>query len=205
MPKETSTYGLKKPLYSDNADIAVINENADLIDSILTPTVNATKTPTGQSSGKLSDVLSWIANRIKSITGLNSWQESPSVTLEDCKNHLQNGTHQTATSSSNGFMSSTDKTKLDNATESSTANRLMIRDSYGRAKVSSPSSSDDIANKSYIDSNFVKKNADTTMSAKLTANSNTSYTTKQVRNIVFWTSGDTPPSTGYGDIVIKTF
>jgi len=43
------------------------------------------------------------------------------------------------------------------------------------------------------------------MSATLTAYSNTAYTTKQVRNIVLWTSGDTPPTTSYGDIVIKIF
>ena len=63
----------------------------------------------------------------------------------------------------------------------------------------------DIANKTYVDSNFVRKNAATTMTARLTAQSNTSYTTKQVRNIVFWTSGTTPPATSYGDVVIKTF
>ena len=81
----------------------------------------------------------------------------------------------------------------------------MIRDSYGRAKVSTPSDSNDIANKTYVDTNFVRKNADTTMTAKLTAYSNTYYNTKQVRNIVFWTSGTTPPTTSNGDIVIKTF
>ncbi len=72
-------------------------------------------------------------------------------------------------------------------------------------KIQSPSGSYDIANKTYVDTNFVKKNSDTAMSAKLTAQSNTAYITKQVRNIVLWTSGSTPPSTSYGDIVIKTF
>ena len=61
----------------------------------------------------------------------------------------------------------------------------------------------DISNKGYVDNNFVRKNANTTMTAQLTAYSNTAYTTKQVRNIVFWTSGETPPATSYGDIVIK--
>ena len=60
-------------------------------------------------------------------------------------------------------------------------------------------------NKDYVDNNFVRKNSDTVMSAKLTAESNTAYTIKQVRNIVFWTSGETPPATSYGDVVIKTF
>ena len=29
MPKETTNYSFKKPLYTENADIAVINENLD--------------------------------------------------------------------------------------------------------------------------------------------------------------------------------
>ena len=206
MPKETANHKLKKPLYSDNADIAVINENFDAIDELLTPSVYAQTAPDSSASkGKLSIVLGWLANRIKAITGQNSWQANPPVTLAECSNHISNGTHRNATINSNGFMSYTDKQKLDNATSEYTSNRLMMRDSSGRAKVQSPSGSYDIANKTYVDSNFVKKYSDTAMSAKLTAQSNTAYTTKQVRNIVLWTSGSTPPSTSYGDIVIKTF
>ena len=205
MPKETSNYLLKKPLYSDNADIAVLNENFDEIDGALTPSVNATSSPGSATKGKLEIVLGWIANRIKAITGKSSWQSDPSVTLEQCASHINNGTHANATSSANGFMSQTDKSKMDNATSSYTASTLMMRDSSGRARVQNPSNSYDIANKTYVDTNFVRKNAATTMTAQLTAYSNTSYTTKQVRNIVLWTSGDTPPSTSYGDIVIKTF
>ena len=206
MPKETINHKLKKPLYSDNADIAVINENFDTIDELLTPSVYAQTAPDSSATkGKLSVVLGWLANRIKAITGQNSWQANPPVTLAECANHISSGTHQNATINSNGFMSYTDKQKLDNATSEYTSNRLMLRDSSGRAKVQSPSGSYDIANKTYVDTNFVKKSSDTTMSAKLTAQSNTAYTTKQVRNIVLWTSGSTPPSTCYGDIVIKTF
>ena len=206
MPKETTNHKLKKPLYSDNADIAVINENFDAIDELLTPSVYAQTAPESSASkGKLSVVLGWLANRIKAITGQNSWQANPPVTLAECSNHIASGTHRNATINSNGFMSYTDKQKLDNATSEYTSNRLMMRDSNGRAKVQNPSSDYDIANKLYVDTNFVKKNSDTTMSAKLTAQSNTAYTTKQVRNIVLWTSGSTPPSTSYGDIVIKTF
>ena len=177
-----------------------------MIDTALTPTVTATNAPSSNSSGgKLSVVLGWLANRIKAITGLSSWQGTPPVTLSQCKDHIQNGTHANATSSASGFLSAADKTKLDNATDSNTVSRLMMRDSNGRAKVADPSSTYDIANKNYVDTNFVRKNADTTMSAKLTAYSNTAYTTKQVRNIVFWASGTTPPSTSNGDIVIKVF
>lgn len=206
MPKETTNHKLKKPLYSDNADIAVINENFDAIDELLTPSVYAQTAPDSSASkGKLSVVLGWLANRIKAITGQNSWQANPPVTLAECSNHISSGTHRNATINSNGFMSYTDKQKLDNATSEYTSSRLMMRDSNGRAKVKNPSTDYEIANKNYVDTNFVKKNSDTTMSAKLTAQSNTAYTTKQVRNIVLWTSGSTPLSTSYGDIVIKTF
>lgn len=206
MPKVTTNYGLKKPLYSENADIAVINEGLDLLDEALTPSVSSASSPASSSSkGKLETVLGWLANRIKAITGKASWQAVPAVTLEDCSDHIQNGTHKTATTSASGFMSAADKTKLNNATSSYTASRLMIRDSYGRAQVQSPSAAYDIANKTYVDTNFARKNAATAMTAQLTAYSNTSYTTKQVRNIVFWTSGTTPPTTSYGDVVIKTF
>lgn len=205
MPKETTNYLFKKPLYSDNADIAVLNENFDEIDGALTPSILATDAPGSLSQGKLQTVLGWIANRIKAITGQSSWQADPSVNLEDCAAHINNGTHANATATANGFMSSADKTKMNNATSAYTASTLMMRDSSGRARVQNPSNSYDIANKTYVDSNFVRKNAATTMTAQLTAYSNTSYTTKQVRNIVLWTSGDTPPATSYGDIVIKTF
>lgn len=70
MPKETSNYNLKKPLYSENADIGVLNENLDMLDEILTPTVADTE-PEG-NKGKLSLVLGWFANRIKAITGKGS-------------------------------------------------------------------------------------------------------------------------------------
>ena len=100
-------------------------------------------------------------------------------------------------------MSFTDKAKLNNATSENIASRLMMRDSAGRAKVQNPSDAYDIVNKDYVDTNFVKRNAATTMSAKLTAQSNTEYSTKQVRNIVFWTSGTTPPATNNGDVIVK--
>ena len=203
MPKETSNYNLKKPLYSENADIGVLNDNLDMLDEILTPTV-ADAEPDG-NKGKLSLVLGWFANRIKAITGKGSWHDAPAVTLEDCNEHILRGIHDNATVNSSGFMSSIDKQKLDGATSDKVSSKLIMRDSMGRAKVHTPSAKEDIVNKEYVDNNFVRKNANTTMTAQLTAYSNTAYTTKQVRNIVFWTSGETPPATSYGDVVIKTF
>ena len=203
MPKETTNYSFKKPLYTENADIAVINENLDEIDRILAPDITETNEPGEESKGKLSIVLGWIANRIKAITGKTRWQDTPSVTLEDCSEHINNGSHANATATASGFMSAADKAKLDSASSLSTASTIIMRDSNGRARIANPVNTNDIVNKNYVDNNFVRKNAATTMSAILTAQSNTSYTTKQVRNIVLWTSGDTPPATSYGDIVIK--
>ena len=205
MPRTTANYNLKKPLYSENADVSVLNDNMDIIDAALTPTVNAANAPGTATGGKLGIVLGWLANRIKAITGLTSWQDTPGVTLKQCSDHINAGTHANATSSTNGFMSATDKAKLDGATASNTASKIIARDSNGRAKVSNPSDSYDIVNKQYVDTNFARKNIDTTMSAKLIAQSNSAYTTKQVRNIVFWTEGATPPSTSSGDVVIKVF
>jgi len=206
MPKLTENYSFKKPLGTESALISVLNENFDAIDEALTPSVDDTVAPAANvPKGKLSGVLGWIANRIKAITGKSKWYEAPSINLETVAQHIGSGTHPNATQSVAGFMSAADKKKLDGATASNTTNTVMLRDSSGRAKVSNPSSSYDIANKTYVDTNCVRKNYAATMGAILTAQSNSSYTTKQVRNIVFWTSGDTPPSTSNGDIVIKLF
>ena len=80
MPKETANHKLKKPLYSDNADIAVINENFDAIDELLTPSVYAATAPDRATvKGKLSAAIGRLANRITAITGQNSWQSPPPV------------------------------------------------------------------------------------------------------------------------------
>lgn len=52
---------------------------------------------------------------------------------------------QAATSGQNGYLSSTDKAKLDAATDAATASTLMMRDANGRAKVSAPAAASDIA------------------------------------------------------------
>jgi len=204
LPNSTPNYSFKKPYYSESADVSVINENMDTLDEALMVTANQTTTPPQENTkSKLSTVISWLANRIKAITGKANWWETPATTLENCNSHITGGSHANATSSANGFMSKEDKQKLDGATSAGTASKLMLRDSSGRAQTANPAVAADIANKSYVDSNFVRSNTDSTLSAKLTAQSNTSYTTKQVRNIVFWTSGDVPPTTQNGDVIIR--
>lgn len=56
-----------------------------------------------------------------------------------------------ATTGVDGSMSSTDKTKLDGATDSTTANTLVIRDASGRTKFVDPSATQDAATKNYVD------------------------------------------------------
>jgi hypothetical protein len=76
----TTNYGFTKPSLSDNADITVIDSTIEAIDNALTPTADQTQVPTGQS-GKLSQWVSWITNRIKAITGKSNWYDAPDITL----------------------------------------------------------------------------------------------------------------------------
>ena len=158
MPNLTPNYNLKKPLGTESALISVLNENFDTIDTALKPVVSDTTAPTSSSTtGLLASVVGWIANRIKAITGKSHWYESPPTTLTAVANHMGYGgttRHPNATSSTSGFMSPADKTRLDNATSEASGGSLMIRDSSGRARVASPSNSQDAANKSYVDTNI---------------------------------------------------
>ena len=60
-------------------------------------------------------------------------------------------THAIATFSSDGFMSSSDKFKLDDASSTVVNGALISRDASGRAQVSDPSAAQDIATKNYVD------------------------------------------------------
>lgn len=67
-----------------------------------------------------------------------------------------------ATGSVNGYMSSTDKTKLDNAASDSTASTLVIRDANGRCHMDDPTAGEDVMNWQYWDTNRVKDISDLT-------------------------------------------
>lgn len=95
-------------------------------------TISDSSAPSGDS-GTLTSLLSWLANMIKAITGKSSWRTAPATTLEAAKAHID------ATSGVHG------------ATSAATANRIIQRDSFGRAKVAAPSASDDIARKAEVD------------------------------------------------------
>ncbi len=155
MPKLTENYQFKKPLGTESVLISVLNENFDGIDNALAPEIADDTAPTSQSTkGKLAGVIGWLANRIKAITGKAHWYEAPKTNLETVAGHLGargSSVHGAATSSYSGFMSASDKAKLDKSTASATASAIMLRDSSGRAKVVSPSNDQDIANKNYVD------------------------------------------------------
>lgn len=82
MSTNTSNYGFVKPDQADFYDIDIQNSNMDLLDAALSPTADQAVVPT-QNTGKLSSWVSWIANRIKEITGKADWKTAPRTTLEN--------------------------------------------------------------------------------------------------------------------------
>jgi hypothetical protein len=85
----TPNYNLKKPLDTENYDVADQNGNMDLIDTALTPTADPAQVPTGLS-GKLSQWVSWFTNRIKAILGTSNWYDAPPTTLTAANSHMTN-------------------------------------------------------------------------------------------------------------------
>jgi hypothetical protein len=65
-------------------------------------------------------------------------------------------------------MTGADKTKLDNATATETANTLVLRDANGRFKAANPSADLDVANKSYVDG--ARQGLDVKASVRLATN-----------------------------------
>ena len=103
MPEYTANYNLIKPGYDETADIKVINENMDTLDTAIKAvedktanapdnsvsdnaigerTPNASLVPTSPGTGKLGQVLSWVTNRIKAITGKANWWDNPAKSLQ---------------------------------------------------------------------------------------------------------------------------
>jgi hypothetical protein len=96
-----------------------------------TYTVNqALATP--DNTGTITQLVSWLAGRLMAITGKSDWKTAPATTLEAAATHASS-------------------TAPHNATSAATADRLMLRDTAGRAKVAAPSATDDIARKDTVD------------------------------------------------------
>lgn len=116
MPETTPRLGLKKPYgyetvkrqgFNDNWDAleqktALITESnthkntspIDHPDASITDakigqrTPDQTQTPASPGTGLPGQLFSWLANRIKVITGKTNWWENPSVNLENASNHM---------------------------------------------------------------------------------------------------------------------
>lgn len=109
-------------------------------------TINDATTP-ASNTGKLTSLLSGLANIVKSITGEASWRTMPSTTIKAIK------------------------ATLDAATNTAAVNTMIKRDANGRAKVAAPSANDDIARKAEVDA--AQATAISTAASDATGKSNT--------------------------------
>ena len=161
MSTNTTNYNLKKETEDEFYSIDTANENLDKIDAALTPTADPAQVPTG-SAGKLSQWVSWITNRIKAITGGTNWYDSPATTLQAANTHhnaaAPHSGHETPAGAQSKVDTHANLATAHNATSAATANRIIIRDANGRAKVAAPAASDDIARKDTVDA--VQSNLD---------------------------------------------
>ncbi|RCX20870.1 tail-collar fiber protein [Anaerobacterium chartisolvens] len=74
-------------VYASQQDIQHLQTQIDSIDIAGTAiTVNQSQVPTSPGNGNISNLFSWIANRIKTITGRDNWWEAPAITLEGLAN-----------------------------------------------------------------------------------------------------------------------
>jgi len=112
MATTTKNYGLKKPAQNDYYNIEYHNDNMDIIDTELKRiedeidnidvtgiqiTVDQTQAPASPGNGTLAQLFSWLANRIKAITGKSNWWDVPAKTLEDLDTHKVNKSGDTMT------------------------------------------------------------------------------------------------------------
>ncbi|RED86222.1 hypothetical protein [Cohnella phaseoli] len=128
MPEITPHIGLKKPLASETADISVINDNMDTIDSALGD-LSAVPTAAKDAAGAITE----LHEAIKDID-----VEIPDGTITPVKLSFDPATQTELDAHTNA-------TSVHGATNSPTASRIIIRDAAGRAKVAAPAASDDIA------------------------------------------------------------
>lgn len=120
-------------------------------------TIDPAQAPTS-NQGSLRQILDWLANRVKAITGTTNWYDAPPTTLKAAKEHIEaeapHSGHETPTGAQAKVDAHAAGTSVHGATSSATANRIVMRDANGRAKVAAPSASDDIARKDTVDAKF---------------------------------------------------
>jgi len=105
----TVNYNLKKPEGTDIVNIDDLNHNADILDQKLkevenkannappnsvndaaigSRTPDQSQVPASPGTGTLTQLISWLANRIKAITGKTNWWDTPPTTLQAAKTHM---------------------------------------------------------------------------------------------------------------------
>lgn len=96
MPELTPRIGLLRPLGTDYVTREAYAENLDIIDAaVVRPedvanveaTIDPAEAPTG-NAGTLGQLLGWLANRIRAITGAAYWWSTPPTTLQAAKTHM---------------------------------------------------------------------------------------------------------------------
>jgi hypothetical protein len=60
----------------------------ELVSSLEVLSPNQTQSPSSPGNGTLLQILSWLTNRIKSITGKTNWWDAPDTTLTNAKTHI---------------------------------------------------------------------------------------------------------------------
>lgn len=110
MSTQTTNYGLIKPTDNESADIAIVNQNMDTLDTSLKQvettasalpaadtitddmignrTPDASQVPATPGTGKVGQIVSWLANRIKDIMGGTNWWDAPATTLATANTHI---------------------------------------------------------------------------------------------------------------------
>lgn len=138
MATTTTYYGIVKPADVDNADISVINSNMDTIDAALKGLEDGKVAVVAGKQLSTNDYTTTEKTKLAGIaTGANNYTHPtthpPSIIAQDASNRFVTDTEKstwngkastaTATTSANGLMSSTDKTKLDGISASADVNQ----------------------------------------------------------------------------------
>ena len=100
-------------------------------------TLNQAQAPSG-NAGSLRQILSWLANRIRAITGTTNWYDAPPTTLTATKAHID----ATGTSAHGGLVAAI-------------GNTIAVRDAQGRLKAAAPVAADDVVRKAELDANAI--------------------------------------------------
>lgn len=171
----TGNYGLKKPEGNDVVNIDDLNYNADIIDVQLKVNAdNLTNHSTSKQTHGISDSY-YIAKTTRSDQ-FPSWADIPDKpssfnpsththTKSQITDFLHKSTHanggndaltpadigaETPSGAQAKVNTHANNIAAHSATSAATANRIIMRDSYGRAKVAAPAAADDITNLSTV-------------------------------------------------------